>query len=296
MTFDGTWNIYKMIVSKLLVSEMKKSRKLYPPPDDIQAFFGWKKIIDQNELTDIDERENRTETCTDLSRRLSILPQASLAPSRRDSTWSSKTSSDGFSNILYKVPENAHITIINKWKEVDEAEKELTETRQVYKKKMNDLDHKYRALEKGQLAVKQKFVEFNNFVREKQVKVDLGKERVKLEKKAQNQKVVDLENLKENKKVLDQAKDILEKTIAGRKVFRDYLECVAASDPETYPDIQVLMMRCSALVNKRDSLKAHLETLERDIENENQSLEKFKENKMKQTLGKIKINLQMWRH
>ena len=43
-------------------------------------------------------------------------------------------------------------------------------------------------------------------------------------------------------------------------------------------------MRCSALVATRDKLKNHLETLNKDIEDEDVSLEKFKEDKMKQTL------------
>ena len=262
---------------------MKKSRKLHPAPDDITSYYGWKKNIEENEIFEIDEREQKTETATDLSRRLSILPEAAL-PSRRQSTWSAYAPSDGFDNVQYKMPENSEITIINKWKEVEEADKDLENTREKYKEKMEEFNQRWRTLEKGQLDTKQKLVEFNNFVREKQGKVTRGKERVKLEKKAQKQKDVDLENLEKDTKVLVKAKDILEKSIDGKVIFRDYLESVAHSDADNYPDTQVLMMRCSALVDKRDNLRSHLDKLNKDIEHEDVSLEKFKEDKMKQTL------------
>ena len=96
--------------------------------------------------------------------------------------------------------------------------------------------------------------------------------------------MLDLENLKGDTTVLTEAKEILGTSVMGKKVFADYLQSVVDSNPQKYPDIQNLMMRCSALVATRDKLKNHLETLNKDIEDEDVSLEKFKEDKMKQTL------------
>ena len=249
-------------------------------PDEIYSYFGWKRIIEDNELPEVDEEEKKDETATALSRRLSILPPSS----RRESTWSSKTDSDGFDKVNYKMPENKEITIINKWKEVEEADKNLADMREKYKLKMEELDERWRTVEKGQLEIKQKLVEFNNFVREKKVKVEDGKEKTKLEKKAQLKKTDELENLKQEKDLLVKAKDDIESSVAKKKCFEDFLESVVNCVPSEYPDIQVLMMRCSALVATRDKLKMHLQGLNDKIEMENEALEKFKVDKMKQTL------------
>ena len=151
-------------------------------PDEVYSYFEWKKNIEQNEIEEVDDREKKTETATDLSRRLSILPST---PSRRESAWSTKSVDDGFDKVHYKMPGNAEINIINRWKEVEEADEDLENTREKYKLQMEEFNQRWRTVEKGQLDIKQKLVEFNNFVREKQAKVIVYEEKAKLEKKAQ---------------------------------------------------------------------------------------------------------------
>ena len=81
-------------------------------------------------------------------------------------------------------------------------------------------------------------------------------------------------------------------------MYSNYLESVVASEPETYKDIRGLMERCQvikrfeilhtrlpqALVATRDGLRDLLQKTTVATEEEARSLEKFKEQKMGQTL------------
>ena len=64
---------------------------------------------------------------------------------------------------------------------MDLADIELQETRKLYAEKMSEFDTRWRKLEAGQSEVKQNLIKFNNFVREKQGKVEGGMERMKVE-------------------------------------------------------------------------------------------------------------------
>ena len=68
-------------------------------------------------------------------------------------------------------------------------------------------------------------------------------------------------------------------------MFNNYLESVVKVSSDEYPDMQQLMDRCQALVATRKSLQDHLIETNKKIEEQEQSLEKFKESKMKQTLN-----------
>ena len=56
---------------------------------------------------------------------------------------------------------------------MDTADEELEKTRALYMKKMKEFNERWRQVEKGQLEIKQNLVKFNNFVREKQGKVEV---------------------------------------------------------------------------------------------------------------------------
>ena len=141
--------------------------------------------------------------------------------------------------------------LILKWKEVDTADEDLQKTRNLYEKKMVEFDGRWRKIEKGQLEVKQNLVKFNNFVREKQGKVDGGLNRVKHEQELQDRRVEELEELKKDGQVHAEAKGTLATAVEGRRTFADYLGSVVETDPEKYTDIRRLMERCQALVVTR---------------------------------------------
>ena len=69
--------------------------------------------------------------------------------------------------------------------------------------------------------MKQNLVKFNNFVREKQGKVEGGLARVATEVEAQQKKIEELEELDESKSVNEEAKEALRKAVEGRRIPRN---------------------------------------------------------------------------
>ena len=128
---------------------------------------------------------------------------------------------------------------------------ELQETRALYAQKMAEFDSRWRTLEVGQAEVKQNLIKFNNFVREKQGKVEGGMERMKVELAQQKKRDVQLSDLQREIKTLMEAKKLLGKSVKKRKIFSDYLGKVVQLEAESYPNIRALMERCQALVCTR---------------------------------------------
>ena len=134
---------------------------------------------------------------------------------------------------------------------MDTADEELEKTRGLYMKKMKEFNGRWRQVEKGQLEIKQNLVKFNNFVREKQGKVEGGLSRAKHELLLQQQSLDNLEQKKEDGRIHARAKDMLAGAVVGKKMFSDYLDSVVEIDSETYPDVRQLMARCQGLVATR---------------------------------------------
>ena len=78
-----------------------------------------------------------------------------------------------------KVPSNREVAVINKWKDVDQADEDLEKIREVYQHKLHQYEGRWRKLENGQLQLKQNLVKFNNFVKEKRMKIEEGEMRSK---------------------------------------------------------------------------------------------------------------------
>ena len=119
------------------------------------------------------------------------------------------------------------------------------------KEKFVSLESRWRVVEADQLQLKQNLVKFNNFVREKQGKVEGGLERMKWEQEQQERRSRDLQMLKEELKTLNSAKTVLSKTVKKRKIYSDYLESVVSLAHENYRNIRTLMERCQALVGAK---------------------------------------------
>ena len=73
-----------------------------------------------------------------------------------------------------KIPNNREVDIINKWKDVDKAHDDLEKIREAHLKKLKQCENRWRELEKGQLQIKQNLVKFNNFIKEKMLKIEEG--------------------------------------------------------------------------------------------------------------------------
>ena len=137
---------------------------------------------------------------------------------------------------------------------MDTADEELEKTRSLYMKKMKEFNERWRQVEKGQLEIKQNLVKFNNFVREKQGKVEGGLARAKHELLLQEQTLEDLVTKRQDCELHARAKDVLADAVVGKKRFSDYLESVVEIDKETYPDVRQLMERCQGLVATRSEI------------------------------------------
>ncbi|XP_023340055.1 cilia- and flagella-associated protein 73 [Eurytemora carolleeae] len=240
--------------------------------DDISGYFGWRSNIEQNELPDSFFRPRRQVSAKDLHRRLSINKSPKKEVVSKEEVPRNK------------IPQNREVDLINKWKEMDTAEDELKRTRVLYQKKMMEFQARWRKIEAGQLEVKQNLVKFNNFVREKQGKVEGGLEKAHQEILQQEMKTLELAELEKEKVLYEEAKNTLETAVEDKKVFLNYLQSVVDIVPETFPDIRRLMERCQALVATRDKLRARLSQIEKTREEEARSLEKFSELRMEGTL------------
>ena len=115
------------------------------------------------------------------------------------------------------------------------------------KEKFVSLESRWRVVEAGQLQLKQNLVKFNNFVREKQGKVESGMERMNWEQEQQEKRIRELQMLRDELKTLNSAKTILAKTVKKRRIFSDYLESVVFLARDNYKNIRALMERCQAL-------------------------------------------------
>ena len=204
------------------------------PEDDVAAFFSWKSNVALNEVG-----ARGVMTAAQLSRRLSVSTILSEPPER----------SRG--DPRQRMPPNREVELISMWRAVDMADTELQETRRLYATKMAEFDSRWRKLEAGQSEVKQNLIKFNNFVREKQGKVEGGLERMALEQEHQEARDKELKGLRQEVTTLEAAKTVLGRNVKKRAVFSDYLGQVVGLQPDSYPSIRALMERCQALVGTR---------------------------------------------
>ena len=87
--------------------------------------------------------------------------------------------------------------------------------------------------------------------REKQGRVESGEERRQQERLIQENCNRRLQELSQLTKIFLEAKSVLEKAVARKTVFSDYLESVVAVEQEKYREVQTLMERCQGLVMSR---------------------------------------------
>ena len=172
-----------------------------PVKDDIAFYFMWKSNIDKNELPNPDAGP---ETIRKLSRRLSIA--TSISNVTADSALTDK-------RAILKISRNSEIELINKWKAVDKAQEDLENVRDLHIVKTEQFEKRWREVERGQLQLKQNLVKFNNFVKEKQMKVEEGVQRSKKEHDIFTRKYEESKSLEQEQDVLMKAKDGLKKSI-----------------------------------------------------------------------------------
>ena len=85
--------------------------------------------------------------------------------------------------------------------------------------KTEQFEKRWREVERGQLQLKQNLVKFNNFVKEKQMKVEEGVQRSKKEHDIFTRKYEESKSLEQEQDVLMKAKDGLKKAIEEKIVY-----------------------------------------------------------------------------
>ena len=166
-------------------------------------------------------------------------------------------------------PHNRQLKLVRKCLEIQQVEAELQRTRQDYTVNIKQLQLRWKHLETGQLNIKQKLVEFNNFIKEKETKIKEGKIKIKNEKISQIEKGEQLEKLLESKKQLTQAIAVLNNLIGEQAVFPSYLSSVVEASEGQFNEVEPLLDRCSALLAANQSLTARLDRLQKVSKQQN---------------------------
>ena len=153
-----------------------------------------------------------------------------------------------------------------------------------YEKKIKLMAKRYREVEKRQTDLKQKLVEFNNFVKEKEIKIIQGQRQIKQEKRLQLEKGAFLTILLQESEVHHRSFDVLEACIEKKKIFAKYLQKVVEKNPELFSDITELLHKNVALFDIKERLQHKIKGLRNELICVEKGIETFKENKMKDTL------------
>jgi chromosome segregation ATPase len=130
-----------------------------------------------------------------------------------------------------------------------------------FAEKIDKLKKRSRAVQRDQERLRLNLVKYNNFVKEKQSKVEASERVVEEERDYQENIEKLIAEKKEEVEVLKKAQDIMAEAVKKREVFREYLQKVVAVEggaKNRYHNIYELMKRCETLVVTRDVAKENL--------------------------------------
>ena len=213
--------------------------------DDFVFYFGWRTDVEKNEW--VDEKDKRRPSARKLSRRLSLHP--------------SILSDDFFEDRKLKIKSNREIELINKWRTVDKAHNDLQSVRESHQRKLESFEDRWRLLEDRQLQLKQNLVKFNNFVKEKLVKVEEGEVRSERQSEVLKLREKVSLGLEDQLRVLRLARDGLRRSVEEKEKYRMFLESVLAERAEMFDSVEVMMSRCESLIMSRDNLQVRSQSL-----------------------------------
>ena len=127
-----------------------------------------------------------------------------------------------------KIPNNREVDIINKWKDVDKADDDLKKIREAHLRKLKQYENRWRELEKGQLHIKQNLVKFNNFIKEKMLKIEEGDVKFEEHHQVFKMKQEQLTSLFKQLKTLKAAKSELCQAVGKLEVYKVFLDSVVS--------------------------------------------------------------------
>ena len=129
-------------------------------------------------------------------------------------------------DIYVQVPSNREVEVINKWRDVDRAHEQLEAVREAHHRKLAEYEARWGRLEAGQLKIKQNLVKFNNFVKEKQLKIEEGAQRSKKHSQVFQMKAAEVSVLELQRETLSSARAQLEWCVAQLSGYRIFLDSV----------------------------------------------------------------------
>ena len=129
-----------------------------------------------------------------------------------------------------KIPNNREVDIINKWKDVDKADDDLEKIREAHLRKLKQYENRWRDLEKGQKQIKQNLVKFNNFIKEKMLKIEEGSVKFKEHHQVYKMKQEQLISLSKQLKTLKIAKSELSQAVGKLEVYKIFLDSVVSQE------------------------------------------------------------------
>ena len=153
-----------------------------------------------------------------------------------------------------------------------------------YKNKFKEFEQRYESLETAQVGLKLKLVEFNNFVKEKQEKIKEGRLQIRTEKKSRVEKQVVLDYLVQRRELLSESLTLLSTNIERRNKYSDFLEEVVRHHSGRFENIEKLLERFTALLDLKIGLTRNIDDFDKATKETKNSLEKFREDKMRETL------------
>ena len=148
---------------------------------------------------------------------------------------------------------------------MDLAHDDLEKVRNSHLRRLESYESRWRSLETNQLLLKQNLVKFNNFVKEKLLKVEEGEMRTERHNEVFIMKQQEALSLIEQLKVLRAGRDRLKLSVDEKQVFSDYLECVADRRCEMFENIDSMMSRCESLIISRDNLQVRYLVYDDDL-------------------------------
>lgn len=148
---------------------------------------------------------------------------------------------------------------------VNNAEDNLKKTKKSFAEKIEKLKKRALVVAKEQERLRKNLIKYNNFVREKQLKVEEGNRTFEEERAFQESIHERISSKEQQLEFLQKAKDLMEASVNKRVVFREYLQTVVVAEGKArnrYKDIGELMKRCETLVVTRDEAKKTLQKLQ----------------------------------
>ena len=183
------------------------------------------------------------------------------------------------------LPQNQEARRLETRKALDASDAALIKSKSTFAEKIDKLKRRAQQVQREQEKLRKQLIKYNNFVREKKIKVDDG-DCVYSEQKKYQESISEL--ITERRFLLDsllRAKLTIAKAVEDRRVFRDYLQTVVESvegeaqgqSHHRYKDIGELMKRCETLVVTRDEARKTLNWLREEIVKQEQEISAFKD-------------------